>query len=91
MTENEMVRQHHRLNGYECEQTAGDSEGQGNLACYSPGVQRVGHNLVIEQNRTEQWYLIVGVFCLLICLFLVETHGLWGLFPGQGLNLSPWQ
>ena len=31
-----MVRQHHQLNGREYEQTLGDSEGQGSLACYSP-------------------------------------------------------
>ena len=35
-TENEMVAQHHGLNGHEFEQTQGDSEGQGNLTCYSP-------------------------------------------------------
>ena len=34
--ENEMVRQHHRFNGHEREQTPGDSEGQGNLVCCSP-------------------------------------------------------
>ena len=33
--ENEMVRQHHRFNGHEREQTPGDSEGQGNQACCS--------------------------------------------------------
>ena len=33
MTENEMVGWHHRLNGHESEQTPGDSEGQGSLAC----------------------------------------------------------
>ena len=27
---------HHQLNGHESEQTWGDSEGQGSLACYSP-------------------------------------------------------
>ena len=32
----EMVRQHYRLNGHEFEQTPGDSEGQGSLACCSP-------------------------------------------------------
>ena len=32
MTETEMVRWHNRLNGHEFEQTAGDSEGQGNQA-----------------------------------------------------------
>ena len=36
MTENEMVGWHHQLNGHEFEQTLGDDEGQGSLACYSP-------------------------------------------------------
>ena len=31
-----MVGCHHQLNGYEFEQTLGDSEGQGSLACYNP-------------------------------------------------------
>ena len=31
-----MVREHHRLNGHELEQTLGDSGGQGGLACCSP-------------------------------------------------------
>ena len=30
-----MVGWHHQLNEHECEQTLGDSEGQGNLACFS--------------------------------------------------------
>ena len=34
--EDEMFRQHHRLDGREFEQTPGDSEGQGRLACWSP-------------------------------------------------------
>ena len=34
-TEDEMVGWHHRLNGREFEQTQGDSEGQGSLACCS--------------------------------------------------------
>ena len=36
MIEDEMIERHHLLNGYEFEQTQGDSEGQGSLACYSP-------------------------------------------------------
>ena len=39
-TENEMVGWHHQLNGHEFEQTPGDTEGQGSLACCSP----LGHN-----------------------------------------------
>ena len=35
-TEDDMVGCHHWLNGHEFEQTPGDSEGQGSLACYSP-------------------------------------------------------
>ena len=34
--EDEMVREHHRLNGQEFEQTTGDSGGQRSLASYSP-------------------------------------------------------
>ena len=36
MTEDEMVRWHHQLDGHEFEQTSGGGEGQGSLACYSP-------------------------------------------------------
>ena len=36
MTEDEMVGWHHRLDGHECEQAPGDSEGQGSLACCRP-------------------------------------------------------
>ena len=47
MTVDEMVGWHHQLNGHEFEQTLGDSEGQGSLACYSPR----GHK---ESDMTEQ-------------------------------------
>ena len=36
VTEDEMVEWHHRLNGHEFEQTAGDSEGRGSLTCCCP-------------------------------------------------------
>ena len=35
-TEDEMVEWHHQLNGHEFEQTPGDSEGWGSLACCGP-------------------------------------------------------
>ena len=35
-----MAGWHHRLNGYEFEQTLGDGEGQGRLVCYSPWVTK---------------------------------------------------
>ena len=36
MTEDEMVGWHHQFNRHEFEQTLGNSEGQGSLACCSP-------------------------------------------------------
>ena len=35
-TEDEMVGWHHQLNEHEFEQTPGDGEGEGSLACCSP-------------------------------------------------------
>ena len=42
VTEDEMVGWHHRLTGHVSEQTPGDGEGQGSLACCSPWGCRVG-------------------------------------------------
>ena len=36
MTEDEMVRWHHHLDGPEFEQVLGVGDGQGSLVCYSP-------------------------------------------------------
>ena len=38
--ENEMVRQHHQLNGHEFELTVGVGDGQGGLVCCSPWVPK---------------------------------------------------
>ena len=46
MTEDEMVRWHHPLNGHEFEQAPGDGEGQGSLVCCSLGGQK-------ESDTTE--------------------------------------
>ena len=37
--------------GHESEQTPGDSEGQGSLACCSPWGHKVRHDLVTEQQQ----------------------------------------
>ena len=47
--ESPLVGWHHLLNGHEFEQTPGDSEGQGSLACCSSWGHRVRHNLANEQ------------------------------------------
>ena len=36
MTEDEIVKWHHRLSGHEFEQTPGSGEDQGSLSCFSP-------------------------------------------------------
>ena len=62
MTEDEMVRWHHLLNGHEFEQTPGDGEEQGGLVCCSPWgckesntTERLNNN-----NKVDSlvWYLI---------------------------------
>ena len=50
MAEDEMVGWHHRLNGHECEQILGDSEGQGSLVCCRPWGCKVRNDVVTEQQ-----------------------------------------
>ena len=35
--QDELVREHHQLNGHEFEETPGDTEGKRSLVCCSPG------------------------------------------------------
>ena len=51
MTENETVEWHDQLTGHEPEQTPGDSEGQGSLACCSLWGHRVGQDIAPEQQQ----------------------------------------
>ena len=47
-----MVGWHHQLNGHEFEQSPGDGEGQGSLACCSPwGHKESDMALVTEQQQ----------------------------------------
>ena len=47
-----MVGGHHRLNGHESEQTPGDNEGQGIVACCSPWGCVHGLNVSKESDMT---------------------------------------
>ena len=61
MTEDETVGWHHRLNGPEFEQTLGDSEGLGSLACWSPWCRKELD--MIEQmnwNDSAKLYILFG-------------------------------
>ena len=51
VTEEEMVGWHHWLSGHEFEQTLGDSEGQGSLACCSPWGHRESDTTATEQQK----------------------------------------
>ena len=53
-------RWHCRLNRHEPEQTAGDSEGQGSLACCSPQGFRVRYDLVTEQQWVSLKEMLFG-------------------------------
>ena len=50
-TEGKMVGWHQQLNGHEFEQTLGDNEGQGSLACRNPCGHRVGYYLSTKQQQ----------------------------------------
>ena len=50
MTEHEMVGCHRRLNGHEFEQTPGDGDGQGGLACFSSWGYKESDTTVTELN-----------------------------------------
>ena len=63
--ENEIVRQHHQLNGHEFEQAPGDGQGQGSQVCCSPW----GHK---ELDTTEQ--LNWTPFLCVICIHCVHFH-----------------
>ena len=60
----EIVGEHHRLNGHEFEQTPGESEGQGRQACCSPWggkkldmIQRLNNNKC-DSVCASQWISI---------------------------------
>ena len=63
-TEGEMVWWHYWSNWHEFEQTPGDSEGQGSLACYRPWSHK-------ESDTTEQ----LGEMSIKICSFIFFGGG----------------
>ena len=55
MTEDAMVGWHHQLNGHQCEQTQGDGEGQGTLACCSPwGCKKPDTTEQLNNNKRKE-------------------------------------
>ena len=72
MTQDEMVGWHQQLNGHEFEQTPGDSEWQGSLACCNPWLQRVGYGLVTEQQQIYVLWYTIFVFLFLTYFTLYD-------------------
>ena len=67
VTEVEMVKWHHWLNGHESEQAPGDSEDQGSLECYSPWGRKEWDTTEWLNNNNicaSYWNKIVnGILC----------------------------
>ena len=64
-TEDEMVGWRHWLNGHEFEQTPGDGEGLGSLACYSPcGHKELDRTERLNNNNLSSNHIILWVFFL---------------------------
>ena len=66
-TEDEMVWWHHQHNGHRFEQTLGESEGWGSLACCSPRVTE-------SQTRLSHWKQQGGTWC---CKYLIRRKEEW--------------
>ena len=64
-----MVGWHHKLNGHEFEQTPGDGEGQGSLACCSPRGRKESDT---TEQRTTEAPQLVSKEKVLILLGLIE-------------------
>ena len=60
-----MVRWHHQLNGHEFEETPGDGEGQGSLACCSPW----GHKELDTAERMKNKLLLLTIHCNLLSYY----------------------
>ena len=90
--EDEMVRRHHRLNGREFEQTLGDGEGQGSLACCSPwGRRELDTTDQLNNSRFFSHSLLVALvfFFYLKCAYLRQgERGV--LIQGSLKGLTVW-
>ena len=75
MTEDEMVRWHHWLNGYEFEQAPGDGEGQGILVCLSPWCHKESDTMSSDRTTSSvPHYHSISVFHLETILFLLTKY-----------------
>ena len=82
--EDEMVGWHHELKGHESDQTPGESEGQGSLACCntwgckdSDITQRLNNNIVdlqcVSFRCIVTWLSYTEKVCFFVCLWLCRV------------------
>ena len=83
-TEDEIVGWHHQLNGHESEQTPGNGEGQGSLACCSPW-SRKKSDTIEWLNSNNQFSIRVKSVCCSVMSDSLWPHELWPTRP-----LCPW-
>ena len=65
MTEDKMVVWHHRLHGHKFEQTQGDGEGQGGLACCSPWGHKES-DMAERLNWTDSFFYFSCYNCCVV-------------------------
>ena len=71
MTQDEMVRWHHQLDGHDFEQALGVGDGQGSLACFSPWGYKESDTTEATQQQQQDPATSLRCNDLCICLFLV--------------------
>ena len=76
-----MVRQHHRLNGHELEQTPGDGEGQGSLACCSPQGHKESDTTERLNNTLISYFLLALLVKTHVSLYHPKAKGIWTGYP----------
>ena len=76
VAENEMVEWHHQCNGHELEQTLGNGEGQGGLACCSPwGHEELGTTARLHNTTTIHHHIsLIRLLTTLLALSFLHSE-----------------
>ena len=79
MAEDEMVRQHHQLNGQEFEKTPGDSGGQRSLVCCSSwGCKELNMTQQLDDNNQSFFFFFLTDVFAVLCSISANT-AMWDL------------
>ena len=74
ITVDEMVGWHHWLNGHEFEQALRNTEGQGNLVCYSPWGHKES-DMIEQVKNSKDNFILFKIFLLNVCDASGLNHG----------------